>query len=200
MRLLLIFPTLVLIMILSACSTPANTSPQSQAPTATPDSHSGASMDHGSSMSSGTTPYDAQFIDSMIVHHEGAISMAKQAQQSAEHPELRTLADAIITAQAAEITQMKAWRTSWYPELAAGQSLGMDMGSMSIPDGSIAFDQRFIESMIDHHEGAISMARDAQQKAEHPEIKTLAQAIITAQEGEITQMKQWLKTWYGVEK
>ena len=43
------------------------------------------------------------------------------------------------------------------------------------------------------------MAKDAQQKAEHEEIKKLADAIITAQDAEIAQMKQWLKDWYGQE-
>jgi uncharacterized protein (DUF305 family) len=51
--------------------------------------------------------------------------------------------------------------------------------------------------MIPHHEGAIAMAQDAQQKAEHQEIKDLAQAIIAAQEGEIAQMKEWQQTWFA---
>lgn len=51
--------------------------------------------------------------------------------------------------------------------------------------------------MIPHHEGAIAMAKDAQQKAEHLEIKILAAAIVKAQEGEIAQMQQWQKEWFG---
>ena len=73
----------------------------------------------------------------------------------------------------------------------------MDHGSM--PGMSEApYDATFIDGMIIHHEGAIAMARDALQKAERQEIKGLAQAVITAQEGEIAQMRQWLKDWYGI--
>ena len=58
-------------------------------------------------------------------------------------------------------------------------------------------DAHFIEQMIPHHESAIAMAKLAQQRGEHQEIKTLANNIITAQEGESTQMKEWYKSWFG---
>ena len=50
-----------------------------------------------------------QYLEDMIVHHEGAVAMAKQVQSLTTRPELLKLAQDIITAQAAEITQMKAW-------------------------------------------------------------------------------------------
>lgn len=154
-------------------------------------------MDH-SVMASSDVPYDAQFIDSMIVHHEGAITMAKQALEEAERSELKTLAEAIITAQEQEITQLRSWRSEWYPDLATSAGMGIDMGTMEVSgDASKPFDQRFIEAMIPHHESAIAMAKDAQQKAERQEIKDLAAEIITAQEGEIAQMKQWQQEWFG---
>lgn len=66
-------------------------------------------------------PYDALFIDSMIMHHEGAIVMARQALEAAERPEIRQLAEAIISAQQREIDEMRAWRAA-DPESAARQS------------------------------------------------------------------------------
>ena len=62
-----------------------------------------------------------------------------------------------------------------------------------------AFDQAFITEMIMHHEGAVEMAELALTNAKHAEIKTLANAIISAQNSEIVQMKTWLKNWYKVE-
>jgi Spy/CpxP family protein refolding chaperone len=38
----------------------------------------------------------------------------------------------------------------------------------------------------------------AQHMAEHQEIKTLADAIIQAQQAEIAQMQSWLKEWFGI--
>lgn len=58
--------------------------------------------------------FDKEFVAEMIVHHQGAIDMAKLALTNAKHAEIKTLANAIIAAQTKEITQMKAWQTSWY--------------------------------------------------------------------------------------
>src|SRR3989338_5929332 len=52
------------------------------------------------------------------------------------------------------------------------------------------FDKAFIETMIIHHQGAIDMAREAQQKAKHAEIKQLSGEIISAQSKEIDMMRQ----------
>jgi uncharacterized protein (DUF305 family) len=179
---------LLLATILSACA-------------AAPATPAMESMDHSAmeGMQSAAQPYDAVFIDSMIVHHEGAITMAEQALQQAERAEIRTLAEAIISAQQAEIVQLREWRAAWYPDLAATAGMGMDMGPLMVAEGPAPFDQRFIEAMIPHHEGAIAMARDALQKSERQEIRDLAQAVISAQEAEITQMHGWLKEWYGIE-
>jgi uncharacterized protein (DUF305 family) len=162
--------------------------------TATADGMAG--MDH-SQMGNSNAPYDAQFIDSMIEHHQGAITMAQQAQREAERPELKQLADTIIKDQEAEIAQMQQWRQQWFPDLAPTRGMGMDMGTMEVAnDPNKPFDQRFIEAMIPHHEGAIAMAQDAQQKAERQEIKDLAGRIITAQEAEIAQMREWQQAWF----
>jgi uncharacterized protein (DUF305 family) len=58
-------------------------------------------------------------------------------------------------------------------------------------------DKHFIEQMIPHHEGAIEMAELALERAKRTETKTLATAIIAAQQKEITDMKNWYKEWYG---
>lgn len=62
------------------------------------------------------------------------------------------------------------------------------------------FDLRFIDMMIPHHQGAVQMAKDAQQKAQHPEIKKMAQNIIDSQQKEIKQLQAWRKQWYGSEQ
>lgn len=60
-----------------------------------------------------------------------------------------------------------------------------------------AFDKAFLAEMIVHHQGAVDMAEAALKDAKHAEIKTMANAIISAQTAEIKQMQDWQKSWYG---
>jgi uncharacterized protein (DUF305 family) len=157
-----------------------------------------AGMDHGSGNSmSMDAPYDAMFMDGMIVHHQGAIDMAKEAQQKGTKPEIKQLAETIVKTQQAEIDQMRAWRKQWYPTVADMGDRAMNMGAMAVSEGTELYDLRFISAMIPHHESALVMANDALQRAEKPEIKALAETIIKAQTAEIEQMKQWYAAWAG---
>lgn len=58
-------------------------------------------------------------------------------------------------------------------------------------------DIAFLEGMIVHHQGAIEMAQVVSQSTKRPEIKQMAEAIISAQRAEITTMQEWLKVWFG---
>lgn len=57
--------------------------------------------------------FDRAFLAEMIVHHEGAVSMAEQALTNASHAELKQMAQDIITPQTSEIAQMKQWQKEW---------------------------------------------------------------------------------------
>jgi uncharacterized protein (DUF305 family) len=60
----------------------------------------------GPGMMSGTT-VDRMFLQMMIVHHQGAIDMSQTELAQGSNPDARQLAQKIITAQQAEITQMQ---------------------------------------------------------------------------------------------
>jgi uncharacterized protein (DUF305 family) len=75
---------------------------------------------------------------------------------------------------------------------------GMEPGMMHATPGMpvIDFDLMFIDMMIEHHEGAIAMAQVALVRAEHEEVRQVAQAIIGAQSREIEQLRAWRDQWY----
>ena len=68
--------------------------------------------------------------------------------------------------------------------------------SMDLGPAKAELDRRFIDAMAPHHQGAVAMAKETQQKAKRPEIQKLAQEIITSQKAEIQQMQQWKQAWY----
>ncbi|WP_098482091.1 DUF305 domain-containing protein [Georgenia soli] len=147
----------------------------------------------------------------MIVHHEGAIEMSDLAVEKADSEEVRALAEDISAAQGPEIEQMTSWLEAWGEETMPMDHGGMDHGGMdhggmdmdgmsqeeamghledqSGPD----FDRRFLELMIAHHEGAVTMAEDELADGENPQALELAQKIIDDQQAEIAQMEQMLQ-------
>jgi uncharacterized protein (DUF305 family) len=70
-------------------------------------------------------PLDRAFIDMMVPHHEGAVRMAKQQLEDGMKPQLRSMAEGIISAQRKEIAQMREWRKAWYGS-ASGSSESTD--------------------------------------------------------------------------
>ncbi len=160
----------------------------------------GSEGDSGASAPAGAE-FDRAFIDAMVPHHESAIAMAQAAKEAGlSQPDLVKVADDILATQQREIDQMKEWRAEWFgsstidPEGAAG--LGMsetDMGMQHDADAlreSTDVDTDFAQMMVTHHQGAIEMAKLAADKADHDELKELAEAIVDAQEREIDVMRE----------
>ena len=58
-----------------------------------------------------------------------------------------------------------------------------------------AYDKAFIENMISHHQSAVDMAKLSASNAKHDEVKKLSSNIISAQEKEVSTMKQWRMDW-----
>jgi uncharacterized protein (DUF305 family) len=67
-----------------------------------------------------------------------------------------------------------------------------DMTALEKATGA-EFDQMFLTMMIEHHEGAIEMARTEQADGEYADAKALAEDIETAQTEEIQTMQGLLK-------
>jgi uncharacterized protein (DUF305 family) len=147
-------------------------------------------------------PFDLQFIDQMIVHHQGAIMSSEHMIADSERPELRQLAENIQRSQSEQIEQMRAWREQWYPDaeptsemMDSTQMEGM-MGEGHMQEemmGGDTTDSMFLRMMIPHHQSAIDMSEQALERAEHPELRELAQQIIDEQTAEIGLMEGYLE-------
>jgi uncharacterized protein (DUF305 family) len=150
-------------------------------------------------------PYDLQFIDAMVAHHQAAIDMSLPADTNALRPELRDFARKVVDDQSREIQLMKGWRQQWYPGKPQVPTImampgmktsmeGMGSGQMKALKGA-DYDRMYVDMMIPHHEGAVALAREAKVKSQRPEIRDLSQRIIDIQQGEIEMMSRWKSDW-----
>lgn len=152
-------------------------------------------MSHSASKSFASA--DIMFAQMMIPHHQQAVDMGSLAPSRAYSPEVKKLAAQIKTEQAPEIAQMKAWLKSAGAPLEMGHDMGMggmlsksQMAELGKARGA-EFDRLYLEGMIQHHKGAISMAKMVKNSS-NAKVRMLARAIITSQSEQITFMEQLL--------
>jgi uncharacterized protein (DUF305 family) len=173
-----------------------------------------AGMDMGQTM--GTNPIaanaefngaDVEFAQGMIVHHGQAVQMADFALTNSTDPAMLELAQKIKAAQEPEMAQMTAWLEAWgqpvpdpmmdHNQLDHG---AMPMGGMvdqqqmsALQQASgAAFDEQFFDLMIQHHRGAVDMARYVIDNGTYPPVRQLADDVIRVQEAEIAEMEALL--------
>jgi uncharacterized protein (DUF305 family) len=142
---------------------------------------------------------DRAFVKEMIPHHESAIEMARIAHKRGKSRFVKTLAEDIVRTQSAEISALRR-------EDEGLDTAGVKVGSLDMPHDMMGmdmdpstletadpFDPAFLKMMTPHHQGAIAMARVELAKGKDPELRTIAQAIIDAQQREIREMGAQLR-------
>lgn len=156
---------------------------------------------------------DTGFLQDMRIHHEQAISMAITYRSLAAtgtelNPALTTIALEIHMdqgvesgrivqllrlfgeAETNESDQVMGWmghpmQMDMMPGLASDEQLKQ----LHNARGKEA-DTLFATLMIAHHEGGLDMARHAREHARNPEVRDLADAMVTAQTGEIAELRR----------
>lgn len=158
---------------------------------------SGASPGPAADGASAHNNEDVMFAQHMIPHHSQAVEMTDilLAKDDVD-ARVTELAKEIKAAQAPEIEQMQGWLTSWgnppMPAMDHGSMEGMvapaDIEKLKAASGPEAT-TLFLNQMIGHHEGAITMAKSVLDGGQFEPAKALAQAIIDSQQHEIDEMK-----------
>jgi uncharacterized protein (DUF305 family) len=155
---------------------------------------------------------DLLFLSHMIVHHRQALELAALVPSRTGREELIRFARQVDGAQRAEIDQMESLLA-----LAADRGMTVphhdphadppmpgllpkaQMDAAAAATGA-AFERLWLEGMIVHHEGALTMGR-AQQRRQAESgrqpygIDVLVDEILVVQRAEITKMKAWLTQW-----
>ncbi|MGV9819613.1 DUF305 domain-containing protein [Nocardia xishanensis] len=176
------------------------------------DSDSMTGADHGTSSSTAAPATsavradfnnaDVTFLEMMYPHHAQAVEMAKLVPSHTQNPQLLALAADVEKAQAPEMEQISSLLRSFGKPAptAGGEHEGHGMpGMMSAEQMSALqaasgaeFDRMWLEMMIQHHAGAIDMAKTELADGVNPDAQALARSVITAQEAEIATMRTML--------
>lgn len=162
----------------------------------------------------GSDSAEAGFARDMITHHAQAVEMALLVRERSQDEELRQIALDIVLTQQAQIGQMQGWLNTWsYPLANAGPSMAwMDMAMTGLMPGmaspeqmnalrgleGVEADVLFLQLMITHHVSGVEMAEAALARAQRPEVKNLAQAMVNAQTYEIEVMQAMLAAKGGL--
>ena len=156
-------------------------------------------------------PFDHAFLNAMIEHHKSGEDAAKLALARAEHPELKALAEDMITTDLAHIQKLRELRRGWYGTDGAPAALLPKEEKADLPGVETTkdmakrlddlkkaepFDLAFIDAMIPHQQGAIDMATAAGEKAQQPETKALASIIVSDESRTMDQLRTWRDAWY----
>lgn len=150
------------------------------------------------------TVADVQFMQGMIAHHSQAIYMSNLAEARSADPVLIRFAAKIDQSQAYEIDAMQRWLrehdqvapdTSSYRTITMpGMLTAAELEELGSARGA-TFDRRFLELMIRHHEGALSMVADllkTPRAAQEVDVNVFANEVRLVQTAEIDLMRQML--------
>lgn len=142
---------------------------------------------------------DVMFLQMMYPHHAQAVEMAKLVPTRSQNQQVKDLATAIENAQAPEMQQMTTLLAG-FGKPAPSATMSHSMPGLMTPQqmteltglSGAAFDKMWLQMMVEHHQGAITMANDELKNGTNADAKKMAEAIIAAQQGEITTMNGML--------
>jgi uncharacterized protein (DUF305 family) len=154
------------------------------------------------------TGADIKFMQGMIGHHAQAVDMVALVPSRTSLDDVRRLALRIDVSQQDEMKMMQGWlkeRGQQIPDARAHHMMGAalmpgmltpeEMAALATAKGA-AFDRLFLEGMIKHHAGAITMVRElfaTDGAGQTPDIYSYASDVDADQRMEIDRMGSLLK-------
>ena len=156
------------------------------------------------------SPDDVMFMQDMIPHHNQAVQMAELVEDRTNRPEVVDAAGRITLSQQDEMEFMERWlndRGEQVPEPTdhdamhtshrmAGMATLEQMAELAASEGT-DFDRMFLQLMITHHEGAVTMVEELLEQpgsAYDPMLFEFANDVTNDQTAEIERMHALLIT------
>lgn len=192
-----------------ACAPPPEPAAPSPIPAAAVDSVAPGHVHPSTEPSAGA---DAQFLQHMVAHHAQALVMTALVPGRTGHPGIRLLAERMDVSQRDEIALMQGWLRARGESVPAadpahamhdadrhagmpGMLSAAELAQLSAARGG-EFDRLFLQLMIRHHEGAVTMVRSLFSRGggQDSQMYAIASEIESDQRMEIDRMQRLLAT------
>jgi uncharacterized protein (DUF305 family) len=146
---------------------------------------------------------DVTFVRDMIVHHAQAVELADLAPDRADRKDVAGLADRIADTQRPEIDMLNRWLKLYkLPEVdpaghgashagMPGMATSEQLAQLREARGA-AFDRLFLQLMITHHEGALTMVEEVRRGGVNVRVQEIADDVAVVQSDEINRMRGML--------
>lgn len=138
--------------------------------------------------------FDLRYINAMISHHRGAMLLAEQLSTNTTRPEMKGLAQNILKDEPVAIAELYAWKKAWYGDTRSVR----DPIVAKLGPSDDAFDLRFLNAMIAHHEMGVVMTEETKQKTSRVEILNNANAVETFLVNGLTALRDLRSDWYNI--
>jgi uncharacterized protein (DUF305 family) len=171
----------------------------------------------------GATPADVKFMQGMIHHHAQAIDMTELLKTRTASEDMKKLGLRIQVSQRDEIKMMQNWLKAHGQDapdphamhmpgmIMPGMDHGPMMAGMLTPEEmtrlaglkGVDFDRFFLEGMIKHHAGAITMVKElfaSPGAAQDSTIYAFATDVVADQQMEIDRMSRMLAAVPGIKE
>lgn len=147
---------------------------------------------------------DVDYATMMIGHHQAAVDMAQVQIDSGTDDKLKSMAKKIIEEQKAEISELQNFLSTHQNPVKNYDPSKKEEGFAKLMDENMSMmmnmpkmesetttDQQFVDMMIPHHQGAVSMAEGFVQYGKDSELISMAKKMIADQNREIKDFQNW---------
>lgn len=194
----------VVALVVTGCAADAPPGPDVIVPGSPGDSAEVRSADEVEQADPRPTEADVRYLEAMVVHHEQAVLMTDLATDRAGEPQVQAIAARINGTQRPEIAAMQQLLSRFEADEHGGHGSGepgdehAGMPGMATPpqleqlraSSGADFDAQFLDLMVTHHLGALSMAEDLLGNDEvDVQVELLASDVIATQNAEIRAME-----------
>ena len=148
----------------------------------------------GSASRAASTDVERLFVAEMIPHHHLGMEMIDQATRRVNDTRVRRLVFEMSTYHQSELDQLHDWAEDWnvvsaeeFPGRITPDRLA-ELGTLSGTD----YDRRWLEVMIEHHEGAIDIAQRQMDAGSDDAVIEMAESVREMQTKDIEAMSSLL--------